>query len=257
MRQHQRWASSGNVHGRTVAALALTSAALLAACGGESEAPKETSAAEASETSTSTTPPPPPTPAPVAAAQLPGLLPTLDELKTITDNPQLIEGPNSTGVAVPDPSQQVYEPADCASSFSAGAPPAYEGTGYRKFHGASQAQSPTPSLMLGESVVTFDTAEAAQRALANYVEQWRRCANTQFVWKMIAQGQQAAFTLGEPIDAGGGVTSLRNVNDNSPVTVTRAIAAKNNVLVDVQLMGSNLAEQNVTIANRILEKIPN
>jgi hypothetical protein len=111
--------------------------------------------------------------------------------------------------------------------------------------------------MLGESVVTFDSAAAAQRALANYVEQWRRCANTQFVWKMITQGQQAAFTLGEPVDAGGGVTSLRNVNDNSPVSVTRAIAAKNNVLVDVQIMGSNLAEQNVTIANRILEKIPN
>ena len=253
---HQRWVGSGNARGRTLVALVSASAFLLTACGGESEAPTDTSTPEAAETSTSTTPPPPPTPAPVAAAQLPGLLPTLDELKTITDNPQLIEGPNSTGVAVPDPSQQVYEPADCASSFSAGAPPAYEGTGYRKFHGASQAQSPTPSLMLGESVVTFDTAEAAQRALANYVEQWRRCANTQFVWKMIAQGQQAAFTLGEPVDAGGGVTSLRNVNDNSPVTVTRAIAAKNNVLVDVQIMGSNLAEQNVTIAKRILERIP-
>lgn len=254
---HQRRANSAHGHRRTLVALASASAFLLAACGGESEPATGNSTPEAAETSTSSTPPPPPTTAPVTAAQLPGLLPTLDELKTITNNQQLIEGPNSTGVAEPDPSQQVYEPANCASSFSAGAPPAYEGTGYRKFHGASQAQSPTPSLMLGESVVTFDTAEAAQRALANYVEQWRRCANTQFVWKMIQQGQQAAFTLGEPIDAGGGVTSLRNVNDNSPVTVTRAIAAKNNVLVDVQLMGSNLAEQNVTIANRILEKIPN
>lgn len=260
MRQHQRWASSGSARGRTRVALALSSAAVLAvgtACGGESAAPTEESTAEASATSTSSTPPPPPTPAPVAAAKLPELLPSLEELKTIMDNPQLIEGPNSTGVAVPDPSQQVYEPENCASSFSGGAPPAYEGTGYRKFHGASQVQSPTPSLMLGESVVTFDSAAAAQRALANYVEQWRRCANKQFVWKMIVQGQQAAFTLGEPVDAGGGVTSLRNVNDNSPVAVTRAIAAKNNVLVDVQIMGSNLAEQNVTIANRILEKIPN
>ena len=52
------------------------------------------------------------------------------------------------------------------------------------------------------------------------------------------------------------MTSLRNVNDNSPVTVTRAIAAKNNVLVDVQIMGSGLTEQNITIANRILERIP-
>ena len=172
------------------------------------------------------------------------------------DNPELIAGPDSTGVAEPDPSQQVYEPADCASSFSAGAPPAYEGTGWRGFFGASQAQSPTPSVMLGESVVTFDDAAAAQKALTHYVEQWRRCANKQFTWKIIAQGQQAAFTLGEPVDAGDGVTSLRNVNPDSPVTVTRAIAVKNNVLVDVQIMGSDLAEQNVTIAQRILERIP-
>ena len=110
--------------------------------------------------------------------------------------------------------------------------------------------------MLGESVVTFDTAAAAQKALANYVEQRRRCANTQFTWKFISQGQQAEWTLGEPVDAGGGITALRNVNPDSPVTVTRAIAAKNNVLVDVQIMGSELAEQNVTIARRILERIP-
>jgi hypothetical protein len=105
-------------------------------------------------------------------------------------------------------------------------------------------------------VVTFDDAAAAQKALANYVEQWRRCADTRFTWKVISQGQQSEWTLGQPVDAGGGVTSLRNVNDNSPVTVTRAVAAKNNVLVDVQIMGSGLAEQNITIANRILERIP-
>jgi eukaryotic-like serine/threonine-protein kinase len=242
---------------RMLVALALASATLLAGCADKSEAPSTDASTPAeSVTPTSTTPPPPPAPPPVTADSARSLLPSLDELKTIMDNPELIAGPDSTGVAVPDPSQQVYEPADCASSFSAGAPPAYEGTGWRGFFGASQAQSPTPSVMLGESVVTFDDAAAAQKALAHYVEQWRRCANKQFTWKMIAQGQQAAFTLGEPVDAGNGVTSLRNVNPDSPVSVTRAIAARNNVLVDVQIMGSDLAEQNVTIAQRILERIP-
>jgi hypothetical protein len=192
----------------------------------------------------------------VAAGALRELLPSLEELKTIMNNQELVAGPDATGVAEPDPTQQVYEPAGCASSFTAGSPSAFDGTGYRGFLGASQAQSPTPSLMLGESVVTFDNAEAAKKALAKYVEQWRRCANTQFTWKFISQGRQAQWTLGEPVDAGGGVTSLRNVNPDSPVTVTRAIAAKNNVLVDIQIMGSGLAEQNVTIANRILERIP-
>jgi hypothetical protein len=270
MGQYQLWGIPGNVHdpsaagrrggGRTLVALALSSAALLAvgtACAGTSEAPStDASSPATSATTTATTPPPPPMPPPVGAAALPGLLPNLDEVKTIMDNPQLIAGPNSTGVAAPDPREQIYEPANCASSFSAGAPPAFEGTGHRGFLGTSQAQSPTPSVILGESVVTFDDAAAAQKALANYVDKWRRCANTRFTWKFVSQGQQSEWTLGEPVDAGGGITSLRNVNGDSPVTVTRAIAAKNNVLVDVQIMGSALAEQNVTIARRILERIP-
>ena len=258
MSRFQPCATQGHVRGRTMLALALSSTALLAvgtACGDTSEAPP-TDTSTAATTTTPTSPPPPPGPPPVGAGELPGLLPSLEELKTITNNQELIAGPNATGVAEPDPKEQVYEPPGCASSFTAGSPSAFEGTGYRGFLGASQAQSPTPSLMLGESVVTFDTAEAAKKALAKYVEQWRRCANTQFTWKFISQGRQAQFTLGEPVDAGGGVTSLRNVNPDSPVTVTRAIAAKNNVLVDVQIMGSNLAEQNVTIAKRILERIP-
>jgi hypothetical protein len=243
--------------GRTLVALTLSTAALLAGCAATSESPApEASTPAASSTTTATTPPPPPSPPPVTAAGLAGLLPSLDELKTIMDNPALIAGPNSNGVAAPDPRQQIYEPAGCASSFGAGAPPAFEGTGWRGFHGAGQQQSPTPSVVLGESVVTFDDAAAAQKALANYVEQWRRCADTRFTWKVVSQGQQSEWTLGRPVDAGGGVTSLRNVNDNSPVAVTRAIAAKNNVLVDVQIMGSGLTEQNITIAKRILERIP-
>lgn len=147
---------------------------------------------------------------------MPGLLPSLDELKTITGNPSLITGPVFNAVETPNPGEQTFEPADCVSSFNAGAPPAYQNSGYLAFHGASQAQSPTPSLMLGEAVATFHTAEAAQKALAAYIEQWRRCATKRFTWNFVSQGQQSQWTLGQPVDAGGGVTSLRNVNDNSP-----------------------------------------
>lgn len=248
---------------RSAKSLTLTCAlamfAALTACGttdtsGDSAgAASTTPSPSPSPTTTTTTTPQPP---PVDKAALPGLLPSLDELKTITGNPSLITGPVFNAVETPNPGEQTFEPADCVSSFNAGAPPAYQNSGYLAFHGASQAQSPTPSLMLGEAVATFHTAEAAQKALAAYIEQWRRCATKRFTWNFVSQGQQSQWTLGQPVDAGGGVTSLRNVNDNSPVTVTRAIAAKNNVLVDVQIMGSGLTEQNITIANRILERIP-
>jgi eukaryotic-like serine/threonine-protein kinase len=231
--------------------------ATVVACGGndtkDSTAGSSTASSSASASSTSTAPPPPPT---VNADALPKILPTLDELKTIMNNPGLIAGPNSTGVEAPNPSEQSYDPADCASSFTAAAPPAYDGSGYKTLLGFSQAQSPTPSVMLGESVALFDTAAAAQTALANYLEQWRRCAGKQFTWTVWQQKQKSAWTLGAPEDAGGGVTSLQNTNPGSPVSVTRAIAAKNNVLVDVQIMGSNLADQNVSIAKRILDRIP-
>lgn len=254
---------SAHWRGRAASGLTVTCAvvmfAALTACGttdtsGEAaDAASSTPSPSPTPTTTTSTAPPPP---PVDNAALPGLLPSLDELKTITGNPSLITGPVFNAVETPNPNEQTFEPADCMSSFNAGAPPAYQNSGYLAFHGASQAQSPTPSLMLGEAVATFHTAEAAQKALAAYVEQWRRCATKRFTWDFVAQGQQSQWTLGQPVDAGGGVTSLRNVNDNSPVTVTRAIAAKNNVLVDVQIMGSGLTEQNITIANRILERIP-
>lgn len=249
----RRWRPAA--HGLALAAVVVMLAAV-PGCGASDSSGDSTGAASTttSPAETTTTTPPPPPPPPVDGAELPRLLPSVDELKTIMGNPSLIAGPVLTELELPNPSEQTFEPADCMSSFNGGAPPAYDNSGYRDVYAASQAQSPSPSLMLGEGVATFDSAEAAQKALAAYVELWRRCADKRFTWTF--QGQQSQWTLGQPVDAGGGVTSLRNVNDNSPVTVTRAIAAKNNVLVDVQIMGSGLTEQNITIANRILERIP-
>ena len=71
MSQYQPWSSSKTERadlrsgGRTLVALALASAALLAGCAGESEAPSTHASTPAeSATTTSTTPPPPPAPPP-------------------------------------------------------------------------------------------------------------------------------------------------------------------------------------------------
>ena len=64
----------------------------------------------------------------------------------------------------------------------------------------------------------------------------------------------AAFTKAAEI-ADDDVETCRRIGANG-LDLIRAIAAKNNVLVDVQIMGSNLAEQNVEIAKRILARIP-
>jgi eukaryotic-like serine/threonine-protein kinase len=64
-------------------------------------------------------------------------------------------------------------------------------------------------------------------------------------------GEFSMWTLGAPEDAGGGVTTLRSINDASPVSVTRAIGTKDNVLVDIWIPGSGLTNQAATIAKRI------
>jgi hypothetical protein len=62
--------------------------------------------------------------------------------------------------------------------------------------------------------------------------------------------------LGAPVDAGGGITSLVNTADGSPAKFTRAIAAKANVLIDNQVGGLDVTDQNVALTQRILERIP-
>jgi eukaryotic-like serine/threonine-protein kinase len=178
------------------------------------------------------------------------LLLPLDEIKAITGNPELFEAGTTVTPGMPPPQAATFEPARCFPSIGAGAPQPYQDSGYRAYYAKNYIQRP-PSMQVDEAVAIFDDAPAAEKALANYIERWRQCANQRLQWSPVAHGEFSMWTLGAPEDAGGGVTTLRSVNDASPVSVTRAIGTKDNVLVDIWILGSGVTDQAATIAKRI------
>jgi eukaryotic-like serine/threonine-protein kinase len=190
-----------------------------------------------------------PAPSPLRDAE-PLLLP-LDEIKTITGNPELSEAGTNVAPGLPPPQVAVFEPADCFPSMGAGAPQPYEDSGYRTYYAKNFIQRPTPSMQVDQAVTIFDDAAAAQKALSNYIELWQRCAGQRLMWTHVVQGEVSMWTLGAPQEAGGGIATLRSVNDASPVSVTRAIGTRANVVVDIWILGSGVSDQAATIAQRI------
>lgn len=205
----------------------------------------------AAPTPTTTTPPAPPK---VDAAGMAGLLLSLDEIKVLMGDPNMVSDITYNDVELPTPDQGVLEPADCLGSFAGGVPQPYEGTNYRKYLATTQIGRQTGQ-QVGESVAIFDDAAAAQKALANYIEGWRRCAGTRGTWTSPGQGTQTVI-LGAPVDAGGGITTLRNTIEGVPADFYRTLAAKDNVLIDNQVGGIGLTDQPITLTKRILERIP-
>ncbi|WP_454792034.1 sensor domain-containing protein [Mycolicibacterium lutetiense] len=197
-----------------------------------------------------TTPAPPPL---VTEAQLAGLLPSLAEMQEITNNPQLITDGKPQDIGLPE--GHTYSPVECASSFSMFMPLPYENSGYLKTAGILQYQSPKPDLQAYEGVAMFADAAAAQRALARNLELWRGCAGKTFTWT-IPDGRSTHFVLGGPEEKGGGILALRSSNQGSESWMLRAIGAKANVLVDVNVLGVGVTDEAVTVVNRIFDRIP-
>jgi len=202
-------------------------------------------------------PAPPPSPPPVttvAADGMAGILVPLDQMKTIVADPNLVMGEEFDDVDLPPPSEAVFEPVECVGSMLAGVEPAYRGTDHRKFF-ANVPQDAGTELQVVQGVAIFDDATAAQRALATFVGQWQRCAGPTLNWH---RGPRSApITLGAPQDAGSGVTTLRNVSSPDGDPYFRAVAAKGNVVVDVQVSGGDqIPDQAALVAKAILARIP-
>ncbi|ORV31191.1 hypothetical protein AWB99_12295 [Mycolicibacterium confluentis] len=237
-----------------VAILALVAWLVFGRSGGPDPEPAaEPATAPSSEIITTTTPPAPKT---VSTAGLPPLLLSLEEIKEITGNAGLVDAGVTTRVEAPPANVATFDPPECMSSFGAHLPPAYENSGYVSVYAKNHMQQPTPSMQVAEGVADFPDPAAAQRAVTAYVDLWRGCAGKRFQWTHVPQGEFSMWTLGAPEDAGDGVSTLRSNNDASPVSVTRAVATKNNVLVDVWIIGSAVSGEAATIAKRIVARIP-
>lgn len=218
-----------------------------------------TTSVTATTTPTTTSPPaplPPPPPPTVDAVSQRGLVLPVEEIRAITGDAgsRLIEENDDPYNPTEDGS--VFEPADCVPAFLAGTVQLYQGFNYQQYYANIQGNEDT-RVQVQQLVTTFATPAAAQSALRTYLEVWARCAGSKLTWSIPGEARRGTYTIGAPQDAGTGITTLRNTYDLNGVPYLHAIAAKNNVLVDVLVSGGNkISDEHVTVARRILERIP-
>jgi hypothetical protein len=204
--------------------------------------------------------PPPATSSPtpeerlVAASQLPKLLLSIDEVKQAVDAPDLAKVEESSGLSG-DQGLNVT-PRECISSLFGGGTSAYARSAARgAFTRAITGDGNEGMILFNETMTTFDNSSAATQLVSLVVGQWRGCAGKSVT--LIVDGKPLTLDVGQPIQHGT-VMVLRNTLRDSVTGFSsdRAIAARANVVIDLDAQGFNLGDGLQTIADRILDRVP-
>lgn len=199
----------------------------------------------------------------VTPTGLPGLLPTIDEVKRFVGIPNLVALP-PTFKPGPDSDSASVDRPECWPVMGGGAPNT-DMQALVGYYGLVLIDDhDVPALKeAGQVLMAFRDPPAAQRQLSSLLSIWRKCGGStmNILPPPGKQSPPVAVSMGVPSDAGNGITAmvltaqgpvLRSRND-------RAIVAKNNVLVDINvvLVDTDRGQQSaLDIANYILGKIP-
>jgi eukaryotic-like serine/threonine-protein kinase len=209
--------------------------------------------------SAASAPPPAPT---VAPADLAALLPDIADVRKLTGDANLATGKTSDHIAGNSREGTIDRP-ECWGSIGPGSSDAYQVEavfGYRaaEFTDTSNAGN---SQQVVAAVAAFREPDAAAKQVSQVVSGWRQCGGAA-VKVTLPSGQILTFAVGMPTDVGNGVTTLE-VETKGLRRAVRAIAAKSNVVVDVNLSypaagttNTDRSKPAVAIANHILGKIP-
>jgi hypothetical protein len=190
----------------------------------------------------------------VTAAQLPKLLLSIDEVKQAVNAPNLAKVEDASGLSG-DQGINVT-PRECVSSLFGGGASAYERTAARgAFTRAITGDGNDGVILLNETMATFENIAAATQLVSQVVGQWRGCAGESVT--LIVDGNPLTLDVGQPIQKGT-VMVLRNTlrGGMTGFSSDRAIAAKANAVIDLDVQGYDLGDSLQTIANRILERVP-
>ncbi|MEB3982147.1 sensor domain-containing protein [Mycobacterium sp. 663a-19] len=221
--------------------------------------PSRQAAAPATTTTATTEAAPAPT---VAPDNIVTLLPGLDALKKITSDENLQPGQTWDRPARSDTTAGI-DRAQCWGSVIPGAPEAYTLNAVLRYHAAEfdDTRSFLKSTQVMQAVTAFADPPAAQSQLAKLLDGWHQCGGST-VTVTDRSGPSYPLSLSAPADAGNGITTMDLVPKDLKVRFVRAVAAKSNVVVDLEVnqLGTTDADAPrqmvVSIARYILDKIP-
>ncbi|MGV0623946.1 sensor domain-containing protein, partial [Mycobacterium kansasii] len=142
-------------------------------------------------------------------------------------------------------------------------PDAYTPGSFTGYHAGefTDTRSMFKSIQVIQGVAAFRDPAGAQSQLDTLLSGWRQCGGST-VTVTASGGQPIKMAVSAPADAGNGITTLDLTPKGIQVRSARAVAAKANVVLDLNVSASGTTDSErprlaaVTIANYILGKIP-
>jgi hypothetical protein len=192
-------------------------------------------------------------PATSTAGGLAALLLSLDEMKRLLKFDDMAVQNTWTR---PD-ARGTFEPANCVGAVFSSMAGSYDGSGYRGFLEVRHSDITGGDLphWVDQGLATFENDSAAKNFVEKQISQWRQCTGRQFRYAYPNPTWNGAYRIGEMIESGC-VTMISSVFvSDEPYTDIRALAAKSNIVVDLQFTGFDLTDQPAIAMNRILDRI--
>jgi serine/threonine-protein kinase len=107
-----------------------------------------------------------------------------------------------------------------------------------------------------QAVISFPTAEAAKKLLADQQSQWASCSGRTLSLAFPTPPTPQLWTAGMPADMDGTMTMTQTLKDGGGMQCQRALGVRNNVAIDVSACRYDVAEQALDIVHGIAAKIP-
>ncbi len=223
------------------AALAVVAICLLTAgCGAGSNQGTKTSTT--TFTATTTTAPP------LADTALPGLLLSPEQVNTAMGATEMTV--TKTHVSMSDDSATM-EPKECLAIDGSAQAQVYADSGYTAERDQTLQDGDNFTHYVQQAVVLFPSAKQASAFFTASTQQWPAC-------HQYTHTQSGSLWAAGPISNANGTLSVTATQQNAGApgwACGRALAAKNNVVIDVNTCSANPADSAVNIANQIADKV--
>lgn len=190
----------------------------------------------------------------VTAAQLPKLLLSIDEVKQAVNAPNLAKVQDAT--ALIGTQGVTVTPPECLSAVFASTAQAYHLSPVRGiFSRAITGEGRDGMVILNETMSTFENTSAATDLVSQVSDEWRGCVGKSVT--LAGQGSTVTLDVGEPAASGTVMTIQNSLEGSLPgFSSDRAIAAKANVVIDMDAQGFDMGDALKTLADQILARVP-
>jgi PknH-like extracellular domain len=204
---------------------------------------------QGTKTSTTTTTPTTTTAPPVAEAALDGVLLTPEQVNTVMGATEMTV--TKTHVSMSDDSATM-EPKECLAIDGSAQALVYADSGYTALRDQTLQEGDNFTHYVEQAVVFFPSAKQARVFFTASAQQWPAChqyTHTQ------TNSQWAVGPVSNANDTLGATATQQNAKAPG-WACGRALAARNNLVIDVNTCSANPADTAVNIANQIAAKVP-